>query len=86
MRAVGEEDQFDSDPSDDRDQALLASLVGLGAAGFSAGCGDSNKSDGQIETSPEASNAAQAVAKNYSEQMLKKYAGQASTRRSSRPP
>ena len=57
-------------------RALLASLVGLGAAGFSAGCGNSNKSDGQIETSPEASNAAQAVAKNYSEQMLKKYAGQ----------
>ena len=57
-------------------RTLLASLVGLGAAGFSAGCGNSNKSDGQIETSPEASNAAQAVAKNYSEQMLKKYAGQ----------
>jgi hypothetical protein len=57
-------------------RALLASVVGLGAAGFSAGCGNSNKSDGQIETSPEAGNAAQAVAKNYSEQMVKKYAGQ----------
>ena len=56
-------------------RALLASLVGLGVAGFFAGCGDSNKSDGQIKASPEASNAAQAIAKSYSEKMIKKYAG-----------
>jgi hypothetical protein len=54
--------------------ALLASAVGL--AGLSAGCTDSNKSDGQIKTSPEASNAAQAIAKSYGESMTKKYANQ----------
>ena len=53
-------------------RALLASAVG--GAGLSAGCTDSNKSDGQIKTSPEASNAAQAIAKSYSENMIKKYA------------
>jgi len=57
-------------------RALLASVVGLGTAGFSAGCGGGDKSDGQIQSSPEAGNAAQAIAKNYSEQMVKKYAGQ----------
>ena len=51
--------------------ALLASAVGV--AGLLAGC-DSNKSDGQITASPEASNAAQAIAKSYSENMIKKYA------------
>jgi hypothetical protein len=53
---------------------LLASVVAV--AGLPAGCSD-NKSDGQITASPEASNAAQAIAKSYSEQMLKKYGVQA---------
>jgi hypothetical protein len=53
-------------------RALLASAVGV--AGLSAGCTDSNKSDGQIQSSPEASNAAQAIAKSYSDNMIKKYA------------
>ena len=53
-------------------RALLASAVG--GAGLSAGCTDSNKSDGQIQASPEASNAAQAIAKSYAENMTKKYA------------
>ena len=52
-------------------RALLASAVG--GAGLLAGCTDSNKSDGQIQASPEASNAAQAIAKSYGEQMAKKY-------------
>jgi hypothetical protein len=54
--------------------ALLASAVGV--AGLFAGCTDSNKSDGQIVASPEASNAAQAVAKSYADNMIKKYADQ----------
>jgi hypothetical protein len=54
--------------------ALLASAVGV--AGLFAGCTDSNKSDGQITASPEANNAAQAVAKSYSENMVKRYAKQ----------
>jgi hypothetical protein len=55
--------------------ALLASAVGV--AGLSvAGCTDGNKSDGQIQASPEASNAAQAIAKSYGESMTKKYANQ----------
>ena len=37
-------------------RALLASAVGV--TGLLAGCTDSNKSDGQIQASPEASNAA----------------------------
>ena len=53
-------------------RTFLASAVGF--AGLLAGCGDSNKSDGQIKTTPEASNAAQAIAKSYSENMIKKYA------------
>jgi hypothetical protein len=55
-------------------RALLASAVGF--AGLLAGCGDGNKSDGQITASPEASNAAQAIAKSYSESMAKKYSKQ----------
>jgi hypothetical protein len=55
-------------------RALLASAVGV--AGLFTGCTDSNKSDGQITASPEASNAAQAIAKSYSENMNKKYANQ----------
>jgi hypothetical protein len=43
-------------------------------AGLSAGCTGGSKSDGQIQSAPEASNAAQAFAKNYSENMTKKYA------------
>jgi hypothetical protein len=54
--------------------ALLASAVGV--AGLLSGCTDSNKSDGQIAASPEASNAAQAIAKSYGESMTKKYANQ----------
>ena len=53
-------------------RALLASAVGF--AWISPGCTDSNKSDGQIQASPEASNAAQAIAKSYAENMTKKYA------------
>jgi hypothetical protein len=52
-------------------RAFLASAVGV--AGLLAGCTDSNKSDGQITASPEANNAAQAVAKSYVENMTKKY-------------
>ena len=52
-------------------RALLASAVGV--AGLSAGCTDSDKSDGQITSSPEANNAAHAVAKSYRENMAKKY-------------
>ena len=52
--------------------ALLASAVG--GAGLLTGCSDSYKSDGQIQASPEASNAAQAIAKSYGEQMKMKYA------------
>jgi hypothetical protein len=55
--------------------ALLASAVGV-AGLFIPGCNDSNKSDGQIAASPEASNAAQAIAKSYGENMTKKYANQ----------
>ena len=53
-------------------RAFLAS--GVGFAGLLAGCGDGNKSDGQIKTAPEAGNAADAIAKSYSENMIKKYA------------
>ena len=53
-------------------RALLASIVAV--AGLPAGCTDSNKSDGQIQASPEAGNAAQAIAKSYGEQMKVKYA------------
>jgi outer membrane murein-binding lipoprotein Lpp len=55
--------------------ALLATAVGV-AGLLVAGCTDSNKSDGQIQASPEASNAAQAVAKSYRESMAKKYPNQ----------
>jgi hypothetical protein len=54
-------------------RALLASA--LGVAWLSAGCGDSGKSDGQIEAAPEATNAAQEASKSISENMAKKYAG-----------
>ena len=53
---------------------LMASVVAI--AGVSGGCSDGNKSDGQITASPEASNAAQAIAKSYGENMKKKYANQ----------
>jgi hypothetical protein len=55
--------------------ALLASALGV-AGLLVAGCTDGNKSDGQIQASPEASNAAQAIAKSYGENMTKKYANQ----------
>ncbi len=55
-------------------RAVLTLAVGV--AGLSAGCSDSNKSDGQIAAAPEASNAAQAIAKSYGESMAKKYANQ----------
>ena len=57
-------------------RALVASVVGVGAGGLSAGCGNDLKSDGQIQASPEASNAAAAATKNYGENMAKKYANQ----------
>jgi len=53
---------------------LMASVVAI--AGVSGGCSDGNKSDGQITASPEAGNAAQAIAKSYGESMKKKYADQ----------
>jgi hypothetical protein len=53
-------------------RAFLVSA--LGAAGLLAGCTDSDKSDGQIQASLEASNAAAAIAKNYGDQMKSKYA------------
>jgi hypothetical protein len=59
-------------------RALLATAVGV--AGLFAGCTDSLKSDGQIQASPEASNAAQAIAKSYGENMTKKYAVKAQKR------
>jgi hypothetical protein len=52
-------------------RALLAWAVG--GAGLLAGCTNSNKSDGQIQASPEASKAAEAFAKSYGENMTKKY-------------
>jgi hypothetical protein len=52
----------------------------VGAAGLLAGCGDGAKKDVQIQSLPDASNVAQAVAKNYSEQMAKKYGAQAKKR------
>ena len=55
-------------------RALLA--LSVGGTGLLAGCTDSNKSDGQIIASPEAGNAAQAIAKSYGESMKKKYADQ----------
>jgi hypothetical protein len=51
-------------------RALLVSA--LGVAWLSAGC-DSSKSDGQIQASPEAENAAKEASKNISEQMARKY-------------
>jgi hypothetical protein len=62
-------------------RALLALVVGVGAAGLSAGCDNSLKSDGQIQASPEAGNAAQAATKNYGENMAKKYANQMKNRK-----
>jgi hypothetical protein len=60
-------------------RALLASAVGF--AWLSPGCSDSNKSDGQIQASPEATNAAQAIGKSYSENMIKQHAGDKAKRR-----
>jgi hypothetical protein len=60
-------------------RALLASTLGF--AWLLAGCTDSNKSDGQITAAPEASNAAQAVAKSYSQNMIKQHAGDSKTKR-----
>jgi hypothetical protein len=56
-------------------RVLLASVVAV--AGLSGGCSGGNKSDGQIPASPEASNAAQAIAKSYGEHMIKKYGDKA---------
>jgi hypothetical protein len=53
----------------------------VGFAWLLAGCTDSNKSDGQIQAAPEASNAAQAVAKSYSQNMIKQHAGDSKTKR-----
>jgi hypothetical protein len=57
---------------------FLASAVGF--AGLLGGCTDSNKSDGQIQASPEAAAAVQAVAKSYGENMIKQHANQAKKR------
>jgi len=67
----GEEDDLIRNRSTVVRRALLASA--LEVAWLSAGCGDSGKSDGQIQSAPEANNAAQAAAKSISEQMAKKY-------------
>jgi hypothetical protein len=61
-------------------RALLAPFVGVGAAGLSAGCDNGLKSDGQIQRSPEATSAAEAINKSYGEQMTKKYANQMKNR------
>src|SRR4051812_22901231 len=68
---LGEEDDLIAN----RITVVKGALLGLalGVAWLSAGCGDSGKSDGQIQSAPEASSAAQAVSKNYSDQMAKKY-------------
>lgn len=52
-------------------RALLA--MALGVAWLSGGCGDSGKSD-QVQSAPEAVNAAQEASKSISENMAKKYA------------
>jgi hypothetical protein len=57
-------------------RVLLASVVGTAGMSVGGGCGNSYKSDGQIQASPEAGNAAQAIAKSYSDNMNKKYAKQ----------
>ena len=57
---------------------LMVSVVAI--AGVSGGCSDGNKSDGQITASPEAGNAAQAIAKSYGEHMIKKYGDKAKKR------
>jgi hypothetical protein len=55
---------------------LLVAVVGAVGLPAGGGCSDSAKSDGQIQAAPEAANAAEAIAKSYSEQMTKKYASQ----------
>jgi hypothetical protein len=54
-------------------RVLLVSVVGTAGLSVVVGCDNGAKSDGQIQAAPEAANAAQAVAKSYSEQMAKKY-------------
>jgi hypothetical protein len=55
--------------------------LAVGVAGLSsAGCSD-NKSDGVIQSSPEATNAAAAIGKSYADNMTKKYAGQNAKKR-----
>jgi hypothetical protein len=51
-------------------RALLA--LAVGCAGLSGGCAD-NKSDGQIQSAPEAANTAQAIQKSYTDSMRQKY-------------
>jgi hypothetical protein len=60
-------------------RTLLASAVAFAGLLPGPGCTD-NKSDGQIKAAPEASDAAAAIAKSYSENMLKKHADQAKKR------
>jgi hypothetical protein len=57
-------------------KSVLASVVGVGAAGLSAGCDNGLKSDGRIEAAPEAGKAAADFSKNYGELMTKQHAGQ----------
>ena len=60
-------------------RALLAWAVGF-AGLLSAGCSD-NKSDGVIQSAPEAKSAAEAIGKSYADNMTKKYAGQGTKKR-----
>jgi len=59
----------------------------LGAGCLPVGCGGGGKSDGQIPPAPEARNASQAIAEQYSkqaEQYAKQYASQKKGRRGPR--
>jgi hypothetical protein len=62
-------------------RALLAAVVGAIGLPVGGGCIDSAKSDGQIQSAPEAAKAAQEAAKSISENMIKKYADKMKKRR-----
>jgi hypothetical protein len=55
-------------------RALLAAVVGAVGLPVGGGCGDSNKSDGQIQQAPEAAKAAAEAGKSISANMDKAYA------------
>jgi hypothetical protein len=66
-------------------RALLAAVIGVVALPVGGGCSDSAKSDGQIQASPEASNAAAAIGKSYAESMSIKYADKMKRKTPTRP-